>query len=53
MTVTEADIINFAALSGDWNPVRVNVECQRDLVWGEDGPWHGDALSSLGTHTSL
>lgn len=34
-TITEADIVNFAALSGDWNPIHVDVEHARGSMFGE------------------
>ncbi len=34
-TVTEADIVNFASLSGDWNELHVNAEYMKDSPYGE------------------
>jgi acyl dehydratase len=34
-TVTEADIINFAGLSGDWNQLHTNAEYARGTIFGE------------------
>ena len=34
-TVTEADIVNFAGLSGDWNPLHVDLEHARRGPFGE------------------
>ena len=34
-TVTEADIVNFAGLSGDWNPLHVDVEHAKQGPFGE------------------
>ncbi len=34
-TVTEADIVNFAALSGDWNAIHVDAEFSKDGMFGE------------------
>lgn len=34
-TVTEADIVNFAALSGDWNPLHTDAETARQTPYGE------------------
>lgn len=34
-TVTEADIVNFAALSGDWYPLHTNVEYAKKTQFGE------------------
>jgi acyl dehydratase len=33
-TITEADLIAFAALSGDWNPIHVDEEFARGTVFG-------------------
>jgi acyl dehydratase len=34
-TITEADIVNFAALSGDWNPIHVDAEFAAKGAFGE------------------
>jgi 3-hydroxybutyryl-CoA dehydratase len=34
-TVTETDIVNFAALSGDWNPIHVDAEYAKSGMFGE------------------
>ena len=34
-TITEADIVNFAGLSGDWYPLHVNVEYVKNTPFGE------------------
>lgn len=34
-TVTEADIVNFAAFSGDWYPLHTNVEYAKKTQFGE------------------
>lgn len=34
-TITEADIVMFAALSGDWNQLHTDAEFARDTVFGE------------------
>jgi acyl dehydratase len=34
-TVTETDIVNFAALSGDWNPIHVDAEYAKAGMFGE------------------
>jgi len=34
-TITEADIVNFAAFSGDWYPLHVDVEFARQTPFGE------------------
>jgi 3-hydroxybutyryl-CoA dehydratase len=33
-TVTETDIVMFAALSGDWNPLHTNMEYAKDTAFG-------------------
>lgn len=34
-TITEADIVNFAALSGDWNAIHVDAEFAKQGMFGE------------------
>ncbi len=34
-TITEADIVGFAAITGDWNPVHTNAEFARATPIGE------------------
>ena len=34
-TITETDIVNFAAFSGDWYPLHVDAEYARESVFGE------------------
>ena len=34
-TVTEADIVNFAGIIGDFNPVHLNAEYAKDTMFGE------------------
>ena len=34
-TITEADIVGFAALSGDWNAIHVDAEFARSSMFGE------------------
>ena len=34
-TITEADIVNFAAFSGDWYPLHVDVEFAKTTPFGE------------------
>lgn len=34
-TVTETDIVNFAALSGDWNPLHTDAEIAGQSPYGE------------------
>ena len=33
-TITEADVVNFAALSGDWNQLHTDVEYARGTTFG-------------------
>ena len=47
-TVTEADIVNFAALSGDWNPLHTNAETARATLHGERIA-HGMLVLSIAT----
>jgi 3-hydroxybutyryl-CoA dehydratase len=34
-TITEADIVNYAGLTGDWNPVHVDAEYAAQSMFGE------------------
>jgi acyl dehydratase len=34
-TITEADVVNFAALSGDWNRIHTDAEFSRGHLFGE------------------
>jgi len=34
-TVTEADVVNFACLTGDFNPLHTNAEYAKDTIYGE------------------
>lgn len=34
-TITETDIVNFAALSGDWNRIHTDVEYSKQQMFGE------------------
>ena len=34
-TITEADIVSFAALSGDWNAIHVDAEFAKSQMFGE------------------
>lgn len=34
-TVTEADVVNFAGLSGDFNPLHTNAEAAKNTPFGE------------------
>ncbi len=34
-TVTEADVMTFAGVSGDWNPLHVDAEYARGMMFGE------------------
>lgn len=34
-TITEADIVAFAALSGDWNPMHVDAEYAKNSMFGQ------------------
>ena len=34
-TITEGDIVNFAALSGDWNAIHVDAEFAKGSMFGE------------------
>jgi len=34
-TITEADVVNFAALTGDWNQIHVNAEYAKGMIFGQ------------------
>jgi 3-hydroxybutyryl-CoA dehydratase len=34
-TITEADIVNFAALTGDWTQIHVNADYAKDTMFGQ------------------
>ena len=34
-TITEADIVNFAMITGDWHPIHVNAEYAKSSPFGE------------------
>jgi 3-hydroxybutyryl-CoA dehydratase len=34
-TITEADIVNFAALTGDWTQIHVNAEYSKGTIFGQ------------------
>jgi 3-hydroxybutyryl-CoA dehydratase len=34
-TITEADIVNFAALTGDWTQIHVNAEYAKGTIFGQ------------------
>lgn len=34
-TITESDVVNFAALTGDWNAIHVDAEYARSQMFGE------------------
>ncbi len=34
-TITEADIVMFASLTGDWNPIHVDAEYAKNTIFGQ------------------
>lgn len=34
-TITEADVVNFAALSGDWNRIHTDAEYSKEQMFGQ------------------
>ena len=47
-TVTEGDIVNFAMLSGDWNPLHTDAEAAKATPYGERIA-HGLLVLSMAT----
>ncbi|MCX6067117.1 MAG: MaoC/PaaZ C-terminal domain-containing protein [Chloroflexi bacterium] len=47
-TITEADIINFASLTGDWHPLHTDVEYAKSTPFGERIA-HGMLTLAIGT----
>ena len=47
-TITEADIVNFAALSGDWTTIHTDAEFAKGIMFGERIA-HGALVLSIAT----
>ncbi|MEN1970410.1 MaoC/PaaZ C-terminal domain-containing protein [Lentibacillus sp. N15] len=47
-TITEADIVNFASLSGDWFPLHTNIEYAKDTPFKQRIA-HGMLVLSIAT----
>lgn len=47
-TITEADIVNFAALSGDWTSIHTDAEFAKGIMFGERIA-HGLLVLSIAT----
>jgi len=47
-TVTEADVVNFACLSGDFNPLHIDEEFARETPFGQRIA-HGMLVASMAT----
>jgi acyl dehydratase len=47
-TVTESDIVSFAMLSGDWNPLHTDAQAAKDTPYGERIA-HGLLVLSMAT----
>ena len=47
-TITEADIVNFAALSGDWTSIHTDAEFAKGIMFGERIA-HGALVLSIAT----
>lgn len=47
-TITESDIVSFAMLSGDWNPLHTDAEAARQTPYGERIA-HGLLVLSIAT----
>jgi len=50
-TVTEADVVNFAGVSGDYNPLHTDAELMRSSEFGERIA-HGMLVASMSTGMS-
>ena len=46
-TITEADIVNFASITGDWFPLHIDKEYAKSTVFGERAA-HGMLTLALG-----
>ena len=51
-TVTEADVVNFAALSGDWNLIHTNAEYSQGHMFGQRVA-HGLLILSIASGLSV
>lgn len=47
-TITEADIVNFAMITGDWHPIHINKEYAKTTIFGERIA-HGMLTLTLGS----
>ena len=47
-TITEADIVNFAMITGDWHPIHIDAEYAKESVFGERIA-HGMLTLTLGS----
>ena len=47
-TVTETDIVNFAGISGDFNPIHMDHEFARKTVYRKPIAAHGLLILSMG-----
>lgn len=47
-TITEGDIVNFAAFSGDWMPLHTDAEFAKTTIYGERVA-HGMLVLAVGT----
>ena len=51
-TVTETDIVSFAALTGDWSPLHTNMEYAKNTIFKERIA-HGMLILAIGTALGL
>ena len=51
-TVTQADVVNFAGLSGDFNPIHIDHEFARTTAFGQPIA-HGLLVWSIGSGLGL
>jgi 3-hydroxybutyryl-CoA dehydratase len=47
-TITETDIVQFAALTGDWHPLHTDAEYAKEAIFGERIA-HGMLILAIGT----
>ena len=51
-TITESDVVNFAALSGDWNPIHTDAHYSQGQMFGQRVA-HGLLILSIASGLSM